>query len=109
MRPNLHVQTTREVETAAYVGKRVKDMIAVLKPCKTDGQRRSLLATLTAAAPERCDARESSGMIRRVSSYLEVRRDKRSAKQGGRPFAFDKAIDVRALNVTQLHAGSLAL
>eukprot|EP00966_Prymnesium_polylepis_P062683 1455098-Prymnesium_polylepis.1 len=35
-------------------------------------------------------------MIRRVAKRLNVRRGRRSKKQGGRQFAFDKAIDHRA-------------
>ena len=34
-------------------------------------------------------------MMRRVSTFLDVRRGKRSSKQGGRPYAFDLAVDDR--------------
>lgn len=90
------MKTARDVETAAYVGQRVREVVAVLRPCATEGQRREFLSILAAAAPPRLDARNQAGMIRRVSNFLGVRRGRRSHKLGGRQFAFDKAIDLRA-------------
>lgn len=83
------------METAAYVGMRVRDAIAVLKPCATEGMRREFLSTATAAAPPRLGPRDPNGMIRRVSKFLDLRRGRRSQKQGSRPYAFDKCIDMR--------------
>ena len=95
MRPKLHVQTTREVETAAYVGERVRDIVNVLKPCATERQRRCYHHVLAAASPPRLGPHDPRGMIRRVASFFNVRRGKRSSKQGGRPYAFDLAIKAR--------------
>lgn len=90
------VKTVRDVETAAFVGERVRDAIAVLKPCATEATRREFLSLLAGAAPPRLGERDPNGMIRRVANFLNVRRGKRSKNQGGRPFAFSKAIDMRA-------------
>ena len=73
VRPKLHLQTSRDMETAAYVGMRVRDAIAVLKPCATEGMRREFLSTVAAAAPPRLGPRDPNGMIRRVSEFLNLR------------------------------------
>ena len=82
------------METAAYVGEQVRDTIQILKPCGTESTRRQLLSIVAAAAPPRLDARDSSGMIRRVADFFDMRRGKRSKKQGHRPYIFDRAVDL---------------
>ena len=96
LRPHLDLETARDIEDATFVGMRVRDAVAVLKPCATDGQRCELFSVLAAAAPPRCAARDSSGLLRRVAKFLGMQRGKRSIKRGGRPYIFDQAVDSRA-------------
>lgn len=97
LRALLHVRSTRETETAAYVGERVRDAIQVNKKCATEQQRQEYLIGLAHCAPPRLAAADQAGMLRRVSEFLGVARGKRSQKRGGRPHAFDKMVDARAL------------
>ena len=86
----------RDAETNAFIVDRLVAALGVSKACATEQQRQEYLTGLTYVAPPRVHAGDKSGMIRRVAKRLNVRRGRRSKKQGGRQFAFDKAIDNRA-------------
>ena len=92
----LHSSTTRQAETDAFIVDRFKAALGVLKATSTEQQRQEYLTALALIAPPRTKERDNSGMARPIAERLEVRRGKRSKKQGGRPFAFDKAMDRRA-------------
>ena len=96
LREYLHSDATRDAETNAFIVDRIKAALDVNKACATEEQRREYLTGLAYVAPPRGVSGDKSGMIRRVSKRLGVRRGRRSKKQGGRQFAFDKAIDFRA-------------
>ena len=84
LRTKLHAETTRDIETAAYAGRRVQAAIAALKPCATKQQRDELLTLVAAVAPPRLAPRDPNGMLRRVSKFVDMRRGRRSKNQGGR-------------------------
>lgn len=96
LRPLLHSDATREAETNAFIVNRVKAALDVNKACATEEQRCEYLTGLAYVAPPRLAVGDKSGMISRVAKRLGVRRGRRSKKQGGRPFAFDKAVNHRA-------------
>lgn len=95
----------REAETNAFIVDRVKAALDVNKACATEEQRREYLTGLAYVAPPRLASRDKAGMIRRVAERLNVRRGRRSRKQGGRQTAFDRAIDRR----TNFDAAALQL
>ena len=95
LRPHLQLQTAREVETAAYVGERVRAALDVLKPCATESMRMQYYIVGSAAAPPRAKIGDTKGMGKRVAAFLGLRRGRRSKAQGGRPYAFDKFQDAR--------------
>lgn len=117
LRPKLNLLTIRDTETAVYVAERLRDAIRVNSPCSTEAQRKEYLTGLTYGAPTRKQERDKSGMIRRVAEFFgtpqkPLRRGNRSKKQGGRPFAFERAIiqrtefDAAAVRMLGTHRGA---
>jgi hypothetical protein len=93
VRAQLDQEKERAAETNAYIVDRIKAALDVLKACQSEEQRREYLITLAAVAPPRAGQGDQTGKAYRVSERLCVRRGKR---QCGRPYAFDKAQDLRS-------------
>ena len=74
-----------------------QSLVQVLKCCETEQQRQEYLLAISLVAPPRSEERSNDGYIRRIASRLCVSRDKRSIKRGGRPYAFNAAVDRRAI------------
>ena len=94
-----------QAETDAYIIKRIKAALHVLKYCQSEAARIEYGIPLAALAPERLAERNAKGMIRKVTDRLGVQRGTRSYKSAyynGRftrelePRPFDQGITRRA-------------
>ena len=94
----LSAEEVKNAETDAYIIRRLKATLAVLKNCATEARRIDLHVIVGAIAPERRGPRDQEGMIRRVAERLGLQRGSRHVKATGekRPRVLEQAITRRA-------------
>jgi hypothetical protein len=86
----------KEAETNAKIVDLFKDALDEIKHCRNEQQRVEFHIVLACVMPARETQGTNNGWITRICDRLVLKRDKRSQKNGGRPYAPDQAVDIRA-------------
>jgi hypothetical protein len=86
----------KEAETNAKIVDLFKDALDEIKHCRNEQQRVEFHIALACVMPARETQGTNNGWIARICDRLALKRGKRSQKNGGRPYASDQAVDIRA-------------
>jgi hypothetical protein len=86
----------KEAETNAKIVDLFKDALHEIKHCRNEQQRVEFHIALACVMPERETQGTNNGWITRIYDRFALKRGKRSQKNGGRPYASDQAVDIRA-------------
>jgi hypothetical protein len=86
----------KEAETNAKIVDLLKHALDETKNCRNEQQRVEFHIALACVMPARETQGTNTGWIARICERLVLKRGKRSQKNGGRPYASDQAVDIRA-------------
>ena len=86
----------KEAETNAKIVDLLKNALDETKNCRNEQQRVEFHIALACVMPPRETQGTNTGWIARICERLGLKRGKRSQKNGGRPYASDQAVDIRA-------------
>jgi hypothetical protein len=86
----------KETETNAKIVDLFKDSLDEIKHCWNEQQRVEFHIALACVMPARETQGTNNGWITRIGDRLALKRGKRSQKNGGRPYASDQTVDIRA-------------
>ncbi len=87
---------TGEAETNAKIVDLFKDALDEIKHCRNEQQRVEFHIALACVMLDRETQGTNNGWITRICDRLALKRGKRSQKNGGRPYASDQTVDIRA-------------
>ena len=86
----------KEAQTNAKIVDLLKHALDETKNCRNEQQRVEFHIALACVMPARETQGTNTGWIARICERLGLKRGKRSQKNGGRPYASDQAVDIRA-------------
>ena len=86
----------KEAQTNAKIVDLLKHALDETKNCRNEQQRVEFHIALACVMPARETQGTNTGWITRICERLDLKRGKRSQKNGGRPYASDQAVDIRA-------------
>ncbi len=95
VRDDLGSRNQKEAETNTKIVDLLKHTLDETKNFRTDQQRVEFHIALSCVIPPWETQGTNNGWITRISEHFGLKRDKRSQKNGGRPYTSDQSVDVR--------------